>query len=63
MTVGAGGIWVVNAWSRTLARLDPETLAFIAAVPLGKAPVGVATISDRVWVVAESGWLWSISPT
>jgi hypothetical protein len=63
MTVGAGGIWVVNAWSRTLAQLDPETLAFSAAVPLRKVPVGVETINDRAWVVAESGWLWSLSRT
>lgn len=60
VAVGAGGIWVVNTWSRTLSRLDPKTLALSATMKLGKVPAGVAIVDDRAWVVARNGWLWSV---
>jgi streptogramin lyase len=60
--VGLNGIWVTNAWSRTVARLDPKTLRLTAVLGLGKAPTGMAIGNDAVWIVSSNGWLWRVWP-
>jgi hypothetical protein len=58
----AEGIWVTNADSRTLARLDPDSLEITTIQRLGKSPgkspVGLAVLGREVWVLSRNGWLW-----
>jgi streptogramin lyase len=62
IAVGLDGIWVTNAWSRTVARLDPKTLKLTAVLGLGKTPVGMTIGNDAVWIVSTNGWLWRVWP-
>ena len=50
------GIWICHASSRSLTRLDPETLEITAVQMLSCAPVAVAIGADAVWVACRNGW-------
>lgn len=62
LAVGNGEVWVANAVSRSLARLDHDTLAITAVLRLRQLPVAAAFDGTLVWVVCRNGWLWKVSP-
>jgi hypothetical protein len=54
-------VWVANSRSRSLSRLDPESLQLTAVTRLRRRPVAIAAIGDEVWVGCENGWLFRVS--
>lgn len=61
---GAGAVWVANADSGTVSRLDPETHEVVATIGIGGAPASdIAVGAGSVWVVTGSdGTLVRIDP-
>jgi hypothetical protein len=62
LAVADGEIWVANAVSQSLARLDRDTLTITAMLRLRQLPVAAAFDGSLVWVVCRNGWLWKVSP-
>ena len=54
ITVGGGGVWVVDSLDDTVVRIDPGTRSVTATIPVGRSPAGVAFGAGSVWV-ANSG--------
>jgi YVTN family beta-propeller protein len=61
LTVGDGAVWVANRFTRnglnftsgkrgTVSRIDPETNAVVATIPVGHEPFGIAADGGAVWV-------------
>jgi len=50
--VGLGSVWVVNRGKKTgtVSRIDPRTVALLAAIPAGQHPLFMAVCEDGVWV-------------
>lgn len=62
MVVAHGGIWVANRRSRSMVRVDPDTLEVTSAQRLRKMPIAVAAGPESVWAFGSNGWLWRIRP-
>ncbi|HZU79915.1 MAG TPA: hypothetical protein VE991_08355, partial [Acidimicrobiales bacterium] len=69
VAVGSGSVWVANAVSGTVTRVDPARLRVTGTVPLGAGGVvggnptpagagGVGSASDPVTVAVFGGWVW-----
>ena len=54
IAVNAGGVWVTNATTAELDRVDPVTLK-IVRIPAGLSPKGVLASDDGVWVADVHG--------
>ena len=54
IAVGLGATWVARSSARILWRIDPQTAATAATVPVGRGPSGIAVDEEAVWV-ANSG--------
>jgi YVTN family beta-propeller protein len=50
IAAGAGAVWVVSFWTRTLSRIDPETRRVVKQIPVGEGPLAVAAGAGGVWV-------------
>jgi hypothetical protein len=55
LAVADGEIWVANAVSQPLARLDRDTLTITAMLRLRRLPVAAAFDGSLVWVVCRNG--------
>lgn len=60
--VAHGGIWLANRDSRTVARLEPETLELSTVQRLPRPPIAIASCSEAIWVLGSNGWLWRLWP-
>jgi DNA-binding beta-propeller fold protein YncE len=50
LATGAGGLWVSNATSSTVRRIDLGTFAVGAPIAAGRRPAGITVASGLVWV-------------
>jgi ABC-type branched-subunit amino acid transport system substrate-binding protein/DNA-binding beta-propeller fold protein YncE len=55
IAVGAGGIWVLSAEDRTVARIDPETRAVVRKFRTQGVPVDLAAGAGALWLATEQG--------
>jgi YVTN family beta-propeller protein len=63
VALGYGSIWVANAASHDVTRLDPETYEKTETIPVGKGPSGIAIGAGAVWVTNSfSGTLSRVDP-
>jgi peptide/nickel transport system substrate-binding protein len=53
ITFGHGSVWVANSLDGTVSRIDPETRAVTATIPVGESPDGIAVGPGVVWVSGE----------
>src|SRR5439155_12905392 len=61
--VGDGGVWVANHLDSTVSRIDPQTGAVAAAVPVGSGPSSIAVAGGWVWVASTyAGTVSRIDP-
>lgn len=58
LIVGEGAVWVPNAGSGTLSRIDPQTNEIVATIPIGKAePNNEVFVPSRVTI--GDGFIWA----
>ena len=50
VAVGEGAIWVSNADSNSVSRIDPRKPAVVQTIPVGSSPSGIVTGNGAVWV-------------
>ncbi len=50
LATGAGGLWVSNAATGTVRRIDLGTFALGAPIPAGRRPAGITVADGLVWV-------------
>ncbi len=50
ITVGAGGVWVLNLGSQTLSRIDPRGRKLVHTEGIGGTPGNLAATRSHVWV-------------
>jgi outer membrane protein assembly factor BamB len=62
IAVDEDAIWVVNATSETLTRIDRRTALPDWRSDLDHHPVAVAAGREAAWVLAENGYLWRFHP-
>jgi YVTN family beta-propeller protein len=64
VALGKGAVWVANAGSGTVSRIDPRTKRVVQTIGgVGSSPVDVAVAGDSVWVANGSdGTLSRIDP-
>ncbi|MBS1892252.1 MAG: PQQ-binding-like beta-propeller repeat protein [Actinobacteria bacterium] len=58
LAVDHDSIWVANATSETLTRIDRRTGVAEWRSDLDHQPLAVAAGRDAAWVLADNGWLW-----
>jgi hypothetical protein len=55
IAVGQGAVWVTNADTNTVSRIDPSTGKIIgSAIPVGNDPVAIAVSQGAVWVANQN---------
>jgi YVTN family beta-propeller protein len=54
IAVSEGAVWVTNAGSNTVLRIDPNTHAVVDTIDVGLSPAGIAVGGGSIWV-ADSG--------
>ena len=52
LATGAGGLWVSNATTDTVRRIDLSTFALGTPIPAGRRPAGITVADGLVWVAA-----------
>jgi YVTN family beta-propeller protein len=58
LIVGEGAVWVPNAGSGTISRIDPQTNEIVATIPVGKAdPNNEIFVPSRVTM--GNGFIWA----
>jgi hypothetical protein len=62
LTVDGDSIWVTNAASESVMRIDGRTGQVESMVELGRAPAAITVGTDAIWVVCGNGWLWRFNP-
>jgi DNA-binding beta-propeller fold protein YncE len=64
LATGAGGLWVSNAATDTVRRIDLGTFALGAPIPAGRHPAGITVADGIVWVAdARSGSVTRVDPS
>jgi hypothetical protein len=64
VAVGEGGVWVANAESGTVTRLDPATGKFVDTLGVGADPNDIAAGLGSVWVAdGNDGTVTQIDPS
>jgi DNA-binding beta-propeller fold protein YncE len=64
LAVGAGGLWVSNTNSGTIARVDLGDATVGAPIPVGRGPAGVTVARGYVWVAnSRSGTVSKVDPS
>jgi serine/threonine-protein kinase len=53
LATGAGGLWISNATTDTVRRIDLGTFAPGAPIPAGRRPAGITVADGLVWVAAS----------
>jgi DNA-binding beta-propeller fold protein YncE len=51
VAAGAGAVWVADAGSSAVLRIDPDTAQVVARTGTGPAPLAVAVDAGGVWVI------------
>jgi streptogramin lyase len=59
---GVSSIWIVSDARGTLTRIDPESNAAVADVPLGAKALAIAFGQGALWVATEKDELLKINP-
>jgi streptogramin lyase len=54
IAIGSGGVWVVNAPSEKVVRIDPQTLQVTAVIPVNQQIQNVAADDAAVWVFGRA---------
>jgi hypothetical protein len=62
IAVGPDAIWVAEATSETVTRIDRRESRVESRTALGKVPVAISGCAEAVWVLAGNGWLWRLGP-
>lgn len=60
IVAGHGDVWVANCRSRTVTRLDGESLEPTATMRVRGVPISVAEGPAAVWVLSSNGWVWRV---
>ena len=55
VTFAFGSIWVANHHKNTVVRLDPESMATQATIPVGQGPGWFVVMDDTIWVSEQLG--------
>jgi serine/threonine-protein kinase len=64
LATGAGGLWVSDATTDTVRRIDLGTLAAGAPIPAGRRPAGITVADGLVWVAdARSDSVTRVDPS
>lgn len=58
IAVDADAIWVVNATSETVTRIDRRGDRVDSRAELHRHPAAIAIGTEAVWVLGANGWLW-----
>ena len=52
LAIGANGVWVANAQSGTVSRIDPDTNRVVEQLEVHGSPAGISSgASGELWVV------------
>jgi serine/threonine-protein kinase len=63
LAVGAGGLWVSNATTNSVSRIDLGSAAPSAPIPAGRGPAGITVARGFVWVAdSRSGSVAKLDP-
>jgi DNA-binding beta-propeller fold protein YncE len=64
VAAGTDAVWVLNANTATVTRVDPATRGVSGTIPIGvdRVPNAIATDGTRAWVANEDGSLSRIDP-
>jgi hypothetical protein len=62
IAVDADSIWVANATSETVTRIDRHGAKVDSRTELGKVPAALAVGGEAAWVLGANGWLWRFGP-
>ena len=64
LTIAGGDLWVANPGDNTVTRVDGQSGAVVATIPVGLAPQGITSADGDVWVAIHrgepSGAVWRI---
>jgi DNA-binding SARP family transcriptional activator/streptogramin lyase len=63
LAIGLGGVWVTDALTNRLWRIDPSLNAVSGTASVGQQPSGVAVGAGSVWVASADGTVSRIAPT
>ncbi|HEX4306244.1 MAG TPA: hypothetical protein VHZ54_09425 [Solirubrobacterales bacterium] len=62
IAVDENAIWIANATSKTVSRIDRRTARVECRTELDHPAVAIAAGTEAVWVLGENGWLWRFHP-
>jgi uncharacterized membrane protein YgcG len=62
LAVEGDSIWVTNAASESVTRIDGRTGQVDSFSELRRAPAAIAVGTEAIWVVCGNGWLWRFHP-
>jgi hypothetical protein len=62
LAVEGDSIWVTNAASETVTRIDGRTGRIDSFSELRRTPAAIAVGTEAIWVVCGNGWLWRFHP-
>ncbi len=63
LAVERNAIWVTNAASRTVVRIDGRNGQVSNRADLRRPPASIAAGNEAIWVVCSNGWLWRFQPS
>jgi sugar lactone lactonase YvrE len=58
LAVDRDAVWVTNAASRTVARIERRSGEVTDLTEVRRVPEAIAVGTETTWVVCENGWLW-----
>lgn len=62
LAVDGDSIWVTNAASKSVARIDGRKDRIDSFAELHRTPAAIAVGAEATWVVCGNGWLWRFDP-
>ena len=62
LAVDGEAIWVTNALSKTVMRIDGRAGQVDSRIDLRRTPAAIAVGTEAIWVVCTNGWLWRFRP-
>lgn len=62
MAVREDAIWIANATSETVTRIDRRTARVEGRTSLHHGTAAIAAGTEAVWVLGTNGWLWRFHP-
>jgi YVTN family beta-propeller protein len=54
VAVGEGSVWIANAGSNNVVRVNPRTSGVVTQITVGRQPSGIAVGGGSVWVSSEA---------